>query len=717
MSEFESQAAAPEPEPAVPEPTPVPETAVPEPAAAPQTHTYAIFSALYAPHMGGVEAYTAGLASALRAEGHHVMVVTSRLSSDDSIFEEQPDGTEVYRLPCHALLGGRLPISMRNAECEELLANVAAAKPDRVVVNTRFYGHSQLGAQFAKDYNLPAIVIEHGSAHLSLGNPAIDAAIERYEHRVTERMKAFGYPFFAVSEKARAWLGHFGIQGAGIVANAIDGEAYAQSASTRDFRAELGLREDDVLVAFVGRLVFEKGIEATMEAARYLSEQQDAPHIVFAVAGDGPLLDEVEEATSNVVALGRLSSTDVAALLRDADAYVLPSRSEGFSTTLLEACVQGAYPIVTDVGGVDELGIGKFGGIVLPDASAASIVAALEIFCENRDVCRAQARVLADNALENNGWEASARQLDEAFVAGNLAGHGRTAAPSIDDAPFEGDERLDQLHRVLLMMMKDFAAICERENLTWFAHYGTAIGALRHGGFIPWDDDVDICMFRDDLERFEQVVQADTSGKYSIVNARTHPGYPLATTRFVLNGTEFRDSALASMDFPSGIFLDLFALDALADDELAFKRQVIGAWFFNKLATAKLTANPYIAAKGLQAKAMSAAAKTARVTLNLPGIRSLDPNALSYRFLVQHRGETARRAGYPCDTSPWADIYKMDDLLPARWVPFEDMEIPVPHNVERQLTDYYGDWMTPPPGNERKAHYPDILDFGPYADL
>jgi len=681
------------------------------------------FSALYLPHMGGVENYTAGLAHELALRGIHVAVVTSRLSDADAVHEVQLDGVEVFRLPCRALLSGRLPMPIENDECRDLLARVAQLHPDHVVINTRFYGHSLVGAKFASDNGVPAIVIEHGSAHLSIGNAAADKVVERYEHQATERLKAFGFPFFAVSQKACDWLGHFGIEGAGVIANAIDARAYARQASRRDFRRELGVRGDDVLVAVVGRLVPEKGIDAVLEAASLLASRDGAPgvgfagkqaRVVFAVAGDGPLASSVEGAGDNVYALGRLDSHMVAGLLRASDAYLLPSRSEGFATTLLEAASMGAYPITTDVGGVDELGIGRGDGIVLPDATAASIVAALDVFVEHREALREQVFQLSDRVAQQCSWEHSADQLQEAFDHAD-AHVGNAAAR--DDAAFEGDEKLDQLHRVLLMMMKDFAAICEREGITWMVHYGAAIGALRHGGFIPWDDDVDIVMLRPDLERFIQVVQADTSGKYFIVNAKTHPSYPLATTRFVLAGTEFRDSALATMDFPSGIFLDLFPLDELADDEGAYKRQVVGAWFANKLATAKLTANPFIAASGAKAVAMSAAAKTARVVMNLPGVRRIDPNEAMYKTLVSHAGEGTHRVGYPCDTGPWGCIYELDELLPVRWIPFEDMMIPVPNKVEKQLTDYYGDWMTPPPGDQRKAHYPDILDFGPYADI
>ena len=138
------------------------------------------------------------------------------------------------------------------------------------------------------------------------------------------------------------------------------------------------------------------------------------------------------------------------------------------------------------------------------------------------------------------------------------------------------DPRLEQLHRVMLMMLKDFAALCEKESLRWYAAFGTAIGALRHAGFVPWDDDIDLYMPRAHLDRLVQAAQQGRfAQRYCVVNASLDARYPLGTTRVMLRETEFRDEALASRDFESGIFLDLFPLDDLADDERAFHRQ---AW-------------------------------------------------------------------------------------------------------------------------------------------
>lgn len=382
---------------------------------------YVIFSALYAPHMGGVEAYTAGLAHELAIQGHEVIVVTSRLSEESSERERQDDGVQIVRLPSRPLMGGRLPLPVRNTRSAQLLDEVAASRPDRVVVNTRFYGMSLIGLEFARANGLPAVLLEHGSAGLSLGNAFANRVLSQYENFMTKRVKAFSPTFAGVSKAACTWLGHFGIDAAGVVPNALDVDGYRVSAGARDFRSELGVQENDLLIAVVGRLIPEKGITAVLEAAQLMAANASIvpARIVFAIAGEGSLFDQVESPdaeAAGVVALGRLSTVDVAALLRASDAYLLPSRSEGFATTLLEACAIGAFPITTDVGGVAELGIGTIGGIVLPDASAISIVAALQVLAGNRSLCRRQAELLQKNAAQNNTWRTSMEALETLFA-------------------------------------------------------------------------------------------------------------------------------------------------------------------------------------------------------------------------------------------------------------------------------------------------------------
>jgi len=70
-------------------------------------------------------------------------------------------------------------------------------------------------------------------------------------------------------------------------------------------------------------------------------------------------------------------------------------------------------------------------------------------------------------------------------------------------------EVLKRLHNVQLQILSDFIRACEKYELSYFAVYGTAIGAVRHGGFIPWDDDIDVGMLRRDYDKFLQIFQKE----------------------------------------------------------------------------------------------------------------------------------------------------------------------------------------------------------------
>lgn len=365
-----------------------------------------IFSALYLPSVGGVQTYTANIATELARAGERVIVVTNATETPSGRSAE--DGVEIVRLPCRALLNGRYPIPQRSEEYRKLMSWLENQAIDHVVVNTRFYPHSIEGLAFAQRKGITPIVIEHGSAHLTMGNAAIDKAVEFVEHAMTKRGLAYGARYYAVSKRASAWLEHFGITSSGEIHNAINADEYRGQASTRSFRKELGLPEDSLLVAFIGRLVPEKGVLQLAEASKLLN----GSNIVIAVAGDGPLrkkLAEYEGATFKLV--GPLSKPDASAFLTEADAMCLPSRSEGFATTLLEAAACGTPSIVTPVGGTDELVPDPSYGIILDDMRPETIARILRSALEKREKLAEQGNNAATLARASFSWKRTAEKL------------------------------------------------------------------------------------------------------------------------------------------------------------------------------------------------------------------------------------------------------------------------------------------------------------------
>lgn len=377
--------------------------------------TICIFSALYYPNIGGAEVYTDHLAEALVLQGHRVFIVTSNVF-DLPERERLANGADIVRLPCFNLVGGRYPFPRKNRSYRKLIDDLVAEPADYVVVNTRFYGHTLEGLRFARRKGVSPVVIDHGSAHLTFGSPVLDPVVEWYEHGITAMVKRLSPAFYGVSQKSCAWLEHFAIQPQGVLNNSIDASSFRANASARDFREELGLSATDTIVAFTGRFVPEKGIRVLSEVAALLEDRMD---IWFLFAGDGPLRKELEDNHPNIKVLGRLAPPDVSALLRASDLFCLPSRSEGFSTSLLECAAWGVVPIVSDVGGARELVPTEEYGVVLDAVDARDIADKIVRLSSHREEVKRMGGALQQRVERDFSWDATARKVLQACKGAN----------------------------------------------------------------------------------------------------------------------------------------------------------------------------------------------------------------------------------------------------------------------------------------------------------
>ena len=368
--------------------------------------------------MGGVEVFTQSLARELSARGNHVTVVANDTEGVGAGKTDE-DGVEVFRMPCWPLMNGRMPLPKHGSTTRALRRELFSRKWDGVLVNTRFYLHSLLGMKLAMNSGLVPVVLDHGSAHLSVTSPVVDAAIHCYEHAITAYGKLQYAPtYYGISKMSSTWLEHFSITSSGEINNSIDADAYVGRASSRDFRAELGLGNRFV-IAFTGRLIPEKGVDAIIEASSNPRLQER--EVVFLLAGDGPLMPKAKDAEGDHLhALGRLDSTDVASLLLQSDALCLPTRSEGFSTTLLEAAACGCPAIVTDVGGARELIPTDEFGTIIPDMSADSIAEAVATLADDRTLLEQQRVNCARWVRETCSWSATADALEKAWGTADL---------------------------------------------------------------------------------------------------------------------------------------------------------------------------------------------------------------------------------------------------------------------------------------------------------
>ena len=280
------------------------------------------------------------------------------------------------------------------------------------------------------------------------------------------------------------------------------------------------------------------------------------------------------------------------------------------------------------------------------------------------------------------------------------------------------EETLHRVQQLELMILEDFLDLCRRHDLTCFGFAGTGIGALRHKGFIPWDDDIDVGLLRPDYEAFLRYAKEELGDKYIVMNVREDPNFPLMTTRLMLRGTKFREEALQNIKCELGIFLDIYPFDQASDDEAQFKKQCRDAWFYSKLLILRSIPFPVLPVRGWKAKLVHAA--TALIHAGMVVCRISKGWLAGKCHEASTRYQNAprtRRLSYFCDTTPDMNLWDYDDLFPLKSLPFEDLELSFGWNLDKSLTRMYGDYMTLPPVEHRKNHFPFELDFGPYADI
>lgn len=277
------------------------------------------------------------------------------------------------------------------------------------------------------------------------------------------------------------------------------------------------------------------------------------------------------------------------------------------------------------------------------------------------------------------------------------------------------DTTLKRLQECELILLRDFVDICESEGLMYFGLAGTALGAVRHKGFIPWDDDIDLGLPRKDFERLVEVVQTKYADKYEIMNSAMDINYPLPTTRMMLRGTQFCEETLADIPCELGIFLDLYAFDSVADDDRDYRKQAWDAWWWSHVRILLSIPKPVLPFRGVTRSVALKVCQLGSAFFRMVGITSAKAFEREEEARNRFRECETKRIAYLCDTDRLSQTISWDELLPFAQLEFEGLLLNFPANYQEHLAGLYGDYMTLPPVEQRKNHFPARLDFGPWA--
>ena len=269
------------------------------------------------------------------------------------------------------------------------------------------------------------------------------------------------------------------------------------------------------------------------------------------------------------------------------------------------------------------------------------------------------------------------------------------------------DETLKHLQKVQKMMLKDFIKICEENDITYFVNGGTLLGTIRHGGFIPWDDDIDLMMFRKDFEKLNKIMSEKPNDKYHLFNVLNEETYPYTFARFNLKNTLLEEFWANQVDYKTNIFMDIFILDNLPENNM--KR------FFYKwrcFLLTQISLHRSIKYEN-ESKLKQFVQQGAYYILKILPISQI---SLKKRCVKTYKKYEDFDSDEVCDFPAliMLPIYKRNDWLPPKKAKFEDIEVNVPNNPDAILKIIYGDYMKLPPEDKRFRPAPEKIDFGEY---
>lgn len=270
------------------------------------------------------------------------------------------------------------------------------------------------------------------------------------------------------------------------------------------------------------------------------------------------------------------------------------------------------------------------------------------------------------------------------------------------------DIDLKHIQQCELMIAKELKRICEKHDINYIMGYGTLLGAIRHKGFIPWDDDMDFAFLREEYDRLIEVCKTELDDKFFLQTWDTDPEYPHPYGKILLKNTYVEEYFSKNTKSIKGIFIDLFPLDLIPDDTDKQKKFIKNDFFFRRSLWMKKGHGKLILKQNLKQKLKYIFSRClfALFPYNYlkPKYKNMliqynnEDNSLVYDFAVKHN-----------------DYYSRALLDNVTYYDFEDTQFPAPCKYDEYLTKLYGDYMKLPPVEERgKQHTLINYDFGKY---
>ena len=258
------------------------------------------------------------------------------------------------------------------------------------------------------------------------------------------------------------------------------------------------------------------------------------------------------------------------------------------------------------------------------------------------------------------------------------------------------NEDLKKIKQIELEMLDLFIQVCEKLNLQYFLLGGTLLGAVRHKGFIPWDDDIDVGMPRQDYEVFISKAQKLLPEKFFVQTYKTDPEWVAHFCKLRNSETTFIESSVKNRKINHGVFIDIFSLDYCSNSPFSKLKNLL---------LKSIETKEFNQEKSKKGKLLNVIATV--ITFNMSPKTAFQKR--EKLLMAKHNGSYL--ANY---SGAWGD----KEIVPAEWygsgaaLEFEGRKVIGPKEYNKWLTQVYGDYMQLPPIEKQVTHhYTEIIDL------
>lgn len=271
------------------------------------------------------------------------------------------------------------------------------------------------------------------------------------------------------------------------------------------------------------------------------------------------------------------------------------------------------------------------------------------------------------------------------------------------------DQELKEIQRIETEALSVLKDVCDKLHISYFAIGGTALGAVRHNGFIPWDDDIDIGMTRENYFRFIKEAPSFLPSKYILQDPYSSQRTAYPYTKIRINGTSFVEYSNRNVDMHHGVYIDIFPFDEVPDDDERNKKQYRIVQRLSRIIVWRQSPDMYSEPHSLKQHIQ---ALCRRILFHL--LRLIPYNYLVGRIdqeITRYNGTNQQAMACLLFSRRNCEYGLKSTLFPLKEHQFENLTIPVPNDCDTYLTTHYGDWRKMPPREQRFGHKPYYINL------